>query len=59
MLSYEDIILLGEERVLVIHEHKDGRWSCGRLQDTSGSGSLPGPNPRSECWLRTKPSGMA
>jgi hypothetical protein len=25
MLSYEDIILLGEERVLVIQEHKDGR----------------------------------
>jgi hypothetical protein len=23
MLSYEDIILLGEERVLVIQEHKD------------------------------------
>jgi hypothetical protein len=29
MLTYEDIILLGEERVLVIQEHKDGRcWCC-------------------------------
>ncbi|WP_426303147.1 hypothetical protein [Arthrobacter sp. R-11] len=25
MLSYEDIILLGEERILVIQEHKDGK----------------------------------
>lgn len=25
MFSYEDIIVLGEERVLVIQEHKDGR----------------------------------
>jgi hypothetical protein len=25
MLSYEDIILLGEERVLVIQEHEEGR----------------------------------
>lgn len=28
MLSYEDIILLGEERVLVIQEHEDGRCWC-------------------------------
>lgn len=30
MLSYEDIILLGEERVLVIQEHKEGRCWCGQ-----------------------------
>lgn len=29
MLSYEDIILLGEERVLVIQEHEEGRCWCG------------------------------
>jgi hypothetical protein len=30
MLSYEDIILLGEERVLVIQEQKEGRCWCGQ-----------------------------
>ena len=30
MLSYEDIILLGEERVLVIQEHEEGRCWCGQ-----------------------------
>jgi hypothetical protein len=30
MLSYGDIILLGEERVLVIQEHKDSRCWCRR-----------------------------
>ncbi|QCO98069.1 hypothetical protein FCN77_10545 [Arthrobacter sp. 24S4-2] len=30
MLSYEHIIMLGEERVLVIQEHKEGRCWCGR-----------------------------
>jgi len=30
MLSYEDIILVGEERVLVIQEHKEGRCWCGQ-----------------------------
>lgn len=29
MLSYGDIILLGEERVLVIQEHEEGRCWCG------------------------------
>jgi hypothetical protein len=33
MLSYEDIILLGEERVLVIQEHAEGRCSCGQIWD--------------------------
>jgi hypothetical protein len=31
MLSYQDIILLGEERVLVIQEHEQGRCSCGEI----------------------------
>ena len=31
MLSYEDIILLGVERVLVIQEHEDGRCWCGEI----------------------------
>ena len=31
MLSYEDIILLGEERVLVIQEHEDGHCWCGEI----------------------------
>jgi hypothetical protein len=30
MLSYEDIILLGEERVQVIQEHEEGRCWCGQ-----------------------------
>jgi hypothetical protein len=30
MLSYEDIILLREERVLVIQEHEDGRCWFGQ-----------------------------
>jgi len=30
MLRYEDIILLGEERVLVNQEHKEGRCWCGQ-----------------------------
>jgi hypothetical protein len=33
MLTYEDIILLGEERVLVIQEHSDGRCWCGQMWD--------------------------
>ena len=33
MLSYEDIILLGEERVLVIQEHQEGRCWCGQQWD--------------------------
>ena len=33
MLSYEDIILLGEERVLVIQEHQEGRCWCGQTWD--------------------------
>ncbi|WP_284984404.1 hypothetical protein [Arthrobacter sp. efr-133-TYG-118] len=31
MLSYEDIILLGEERVLVIQEHNDASCWCGQI----------------------------
>jgi hypothetical protein len=31
MVSYEDIILLGEERVLVIQEHGEGRCWCGQI----------------------------
>lgn len=33
MLSYEDIILLGEERILVFQEHKDGSCWCGQTWD--------------------------
>ena len=33
MFSYEDIILLGEERVLVIQDHGDGRCWCGETWD--------------------------
>jgi hypothetical protein len=33
MLSYEDIILLGEERVLVIQEHREGNCWCGQIWD--------------------------
>lgn len=32
-LSYEDIILLGEELVLVIQEHEQGRCWCGEVWD--------------------------
>lgn len=38
MLSYEDIILLGEERVLVIQEYQKGRCRCGQTWCTSRSG---------------------
>ena len=40
MLSYEDIILLGEERVLVIQEHEQGLCWCGERWEPSGSGWL-------------------
>ena len=33
MLSYEDIIVLGEERVLVIQEHEQGRCWWGKTWD--------------------------
>ena len=41
MLSYEDIILLGEERVLVIQEHEDGRCWCGETWDWPAPPSHP------------------
>jgi hypothetical protein len=31
MFSYKDIILLGEDRVLGIQEHEDGRCWCGEI----------------------------
>lgn len=30
MLSYEDIMLLGDEPVLVTEQHEDGRCRCGQ-----------------------------
>jgi hypothetical protein len=33
MLNYEDIILLGEKRVLVIQEHEQGRYWRGEIWD--------------------------
>lgn len=44
MLSYKDIILLGEERVLVIQEHEDGRCLCGEKWGPPAGRLLVGPD---------------